>query len=292
MVNSGGKTEAVYALFKLSWSQFECAPDQLDAKQKREAARLIANQMEIERAVLSSDMCQGVIISEGQVKKSIEEIMERYENEIAFDHALEQADLTLDFLREGIRRDLLVEATLERVSASVPEVSNAEAELFYYFHPDRFAVKERRTAHHILITVNDDYAENSADQAFARICEIRDRVFKKRSRFKEQAQKHSECPTALHGGKIGEVERGQLYPELDEVLFTLPAGQISEPVQSSIGFHLLYCTEVNPPRTVPLEEVMPKLKASLRDRQQAIYQRQWIKEQLTHQTEMPQVVNS
>ncbi len=292
MVNSDAKTEAVYALFKLSWSQFECAPEQLDAKQKKEAAGLIANQLEIERAVLSSEMSQGVVISAGQVKRSIEEIMARYESEIAFDHALEQADLTLDFLREGIRRDLLVEATLERVSASVPEVSNAEAELFYYFHPDRFAVKERRTAHHILITVNDDYAENSADQAFARICEIRDRVFKKRSRFKEQAQKHSECPTALHGGKIGEVERGQLYPELDEVLFTLPAGQISEPVQSSIGYHLLYCTEISPPRTVPLEEVMPKLKASLRDRQQAIYQRQWIKEQLTHQTEMPQVVNS
>ena len=67
MVNSGDRIEAMYALFKLSWSQFDCAPEQLNAKQKSEAASLIANQMEIERAVLGSDQCQGVVISEGQV---------------------------------------------------------------------------------------------------------------------------------------------------------------------------------------------------------------------------------
>ncbi|SER00860.1 peptidyl-prolyl cis-trans isomerase C [Amphritea atlantica] len=292
MVNHGDSPEAIYALFKLSWSQFECAPDQLDARQRSEAASLIANQLEIERVILSSDQSQGVVISEGQVKKSLEEIIERYENAAAFEQALEQADLTLALLREGIRRDLLVEATLDRVSASTPEVSDAEAELFYYFHPDKFSVTERRTAHHILITVNDDYDENRADRALARINEIRERVLKKKTRFNEQAQKHSECPTALHGGKIGNVERGQLYPELDDVLFAMQAGEVSEPVLSSIGYHLLYCTGIEQPRKLPLEEVLPKLKASLRDRQQSIYQRQWIKEQLKHQTEMPKAVNS
>ena len=53
MVNSDAKTEAVYALFKLSWSQFECAPDQLDAKQKREAAGLHSNTLATHQSSLS-----------------------------------------------------------------------------------------------------------------------------------------------------------------------------------------------------------------------------------------------
>lgn len=292
MVNVSDKTEAVYALFKLAWSQFDCAPDQLDIQQKSKAASLIANQLEIERAILHSDQNQGIVISEGQIKKSVEEIMQRYDSAIAFEQALEQADLSQAVLKAGIRRDLLVEATLDRVSASTPAVSDAEAELFYFFHPDKFAVKERRTAHHILVTVNDDFEENRADKSLARISEIRDRVLKKKTRFSEQAQKHSECPTALHGGKIGHIEPGQLYPELDEVLFSMQSGEISEPVLSSIGYHLVYCTEIEPPRQLPLSEVLPKLKVSLRDRQQSIYQRQWIKELLKHQTEIPQAVNS
>lgn len=281
-----------YALFKLSWSQFECAPEDLTDFQRKEAASRISNQLGIEYAVLNSDQNQGVVISDRLIAQSVDEITSRYDSYIAFEQALEASNITLEQLKEGIRHDLQVEAVLDRVAAECEEVTDAEAELFYYMHPERFQVKERRTAHHILITVNDDFEENTEQSALKRIHEIRERVCKKNSRFSEQAQKHSECPTAMHGGKIGHVEPGQLYPEIDDVLFTMQLGEISEPVLSPIGYHLIYCVEIEEPRTVPLTEVLPKLKDSLNDRQRSIHQRKWINEQINLQVGMPQLVNS
>ncbi|MGI1670225.1 MAG: nitrogen fixation protein NifM [Neptuniibacter sp.] len=291
-MQSSNNPLSIYALFKLSWSQYECAPESLTDLQKKEVANRISNQLGIEYAVLNSDQNQGVVISERMVNQSIDEITSRYDSYISFEQALEAADLNLNLLKEGVRHDLQVEAVLDRVSAECEEVTNAEVELFYYMHPERFQVKERRTAHHILITINEDFEENQHQSVIARINEIRERICKKKSRFHEQAQKHSECPTALHGGKIGHVEQGQLYPEIDSVLFDMELGEISKPILSPMGYHLIYCDEIEEPRTVPLTEVLPKLKASLTDRQRSIHQRKWINEQLNLQAGMPQLVNS
>ncbi|MDD5462304.1 MAG: peptidylprolyl isomerase [Methylococcales bacterium] len=61
---------------------------------------------------------------------------------------------------------------------------------------------------------------------------------------KELALKHSECPTALQGGVSGIVPRGKLCPELDAALFSIKAGEISEIVESEIGFHLVLCQQI------------------------------------------------
>ena len=70
--------------------------------------------------------------------------------------------------------------------------------------------------------------------------EINAKLQKKPYKFAELALKHSECPTALQGGVLGIVPRGKLYPELDAVLFSIKAGEVSEIVESEIGFHLRF----------------------------------------------------
>jgi len=283
---------AIYALFKLAWSQYGKAPEALSPAEAREAAARVAHQLNIESAILHSDENQGIVVPPGQVEAAVREIRQRFQNEQTFLQALEQAELDLTLLRDGLTRELQVEAVLDRVSADQVQVSNADAELFYYLHPERFRVSEKREVRHILITVNDDFAENSEAHALKRIQTIRERVVKKPERFAEQAQKHSECPTALHGGLIGSVERGKLFVQLDEVLFGMASGEISEPVRSELGFHLLYCGEIQPPRQVPLEEILPRLRQSLEDRQRAQFQRQWIARQLERLNTPAQVVNA
>ncbi|SEF61349.1 nitrogen fixation protein NifM [Marinobacterium lutimaris] len=283
---------AVYALFKLAWSQYECAPSDLTGEQASEAAARVAHQLNIESAILYADENQGIVVPESQVESAVKEIQARFQNYASFIQALEQADLTQELLRQGLRRELQVEAVLDRASLGQVEVSEEDAELFYYLHPERFAVSEKRQVRHILITVNEDYRENGEVEALKRINMIRERVVAKPSRFEEQAQKHSECPTALHGGLVGTVERGKLFPELDAVLFAMKAGEISEPVRSELGFHLLLCGDVEPPRQVPLAEILPKLRQSLEERQRSQFQRQWIAEQVRRLNTPAKVVNA
>ncbi len=271
---------AVYALFKLAWSQYDRAPADLDEAQQREAAARVAHLLNIESAILYADENQGVVVPPSQLRAALSEIRERFDSDEAYLNALAQAQLSPELLEQGLIRELHVEAVLERVTAGQVVVTDADAELFYYLHPERFAVTEKREARHILVTVNDAYEENSEQEALRRIELIRQRLQKKPERFEEQAQKHSECPTAMHGGLIGRVERGKLYPELEEVLFGLRSGEISAVVRSPLGFHLIACGEIEEPRQVPLEEILPKLRQSLEQRQRSQFQRQWIAEQL------------
>lgn len=60
--------------------------------------------------------------------------------------------------------------------------------------------------------------------------------------FETLAQEYSKCPSGRQGGDLGYFERGQMVPEFDQAAFSLPVGQISEPVQTQFGWHLIKVT--------------------------------------------------
>src|SRR6185369_9759600 len=104
---------------------------------------------------------------------------------------------------------------LERVSSRAATVSEMDVQLHYHLRSEQFRQPERRRAAHILITINPDFPENTPEQALRRASEIRKRLLKDPKRFSEQALKHSECPTAMNAGILGDFTRGQLFPALE-----------------------------------------------------------------------------
>ena len=62
------------------------------------------------------------------------------------------------------------------------------------------------------------------------------------SDFSEAAMKHSNCPSGLQGGDLGEFGPGQMVPEFDEVVFSAGINQVQGPVKTQFGFHLLEVT--------------------------------------------------
>lgn len=58
--------------------------------------------------------------------------------------------------------------------------------------------------------------------------------------FAEMAKKHSQCPSGKQGGELGEFGQGDMVPEFDRVIFSdMPIGQVSEPVKTQFGYHLI-----------------------------------------------------
>lgn len=58
--------------------------------------------------------------------------------------------------------------------------------------------------------------------------------------FGDLAKQHSQCPSGRQGGDLGEFSKGDMVPEFDSVVFSdLPVGQVSEPVKTQFGYHLL-----------------------------------------------------
>ncbi|XVJ52394.1 MAG: peptidylprolyl isomerase [Vampirovibrio sp.] len=62
--------------------------------------------------------------------------------------------------------------------------------------------------------------------------------------FEEVAKVVSKCPSGRNGGDLGFFGRGRMVPEFDQAAFTQPVGEISEPIQTQFGYHLLVVTEI------------------------------------------------
>ncbi|MBS1960427.1 MAG: peptidylprolyl isomerase [Bdellovibrionales bacterium] len=61
--------------------------------------------------------------------------------------------------------------------------------------------------------------------------------------FEQLAQDFSKCPSGKRGGALGEFGRGQMVKPFEEAAFNLQPGQVSEPVQTQFGYHLIKRTK-------------------------------------------------
>ncbi|MDD3150536.1 MAG: peptidylprolyl isomerase [Candidatus Gastranaerophilales bacterium] len=62
--------------------------------------------------------------------------------------------------------------------------------------------------------------------------------------FAQVAKEVSKCPSGQNGGDLGYFGRGQMVPEFDKAAFELPVGQVSEPIQTQFGWHLILVTDI------------------------------------------------
>ena len=60
--------------------------------------------------------------------------------------------------------------------------------------------------------------------------------------FVDLAQAHSKCPSGQRGGDLGEFGAGQMVPPFESATFSTPVGEVSEPVQTQFGYHLIHRT--------------------------------------------------
>lgn len=265
-----------YTLLRASLSLFKKPTDDLDEEQLQQAQRQARNEYEIENRVLRSSEAAGVIITGHEIDLAFSEICERFEDEEAFTRALAANGLTEITLRAALARQCKVNAVLERVAVRSPRVNEVEIGIFYHLHPEKFRLPEKRTARHLLISINPDYPENTREQAYRRIEELAKVLSRKPNKFADLALKHSECPTALNGGALGTVIKGQLYPELDGALFALKENEISGVVETEIGFHLIQCLKITRAETLSLKKATPKIKQMMQERYRRICQRAWL----------------
>lgn len=138
-----------------------------------------------------------------------------------FEMALLQYQMTEESFRESLKLDLLI----EKSATADMEVTDEEVQEYY----DNF--KPEINARHILV---EDEAK--AKEVIAKLNEGGD--------FAELAKEYSTDPgSAENGGELGWFGAGAMVPEFEEAAYALEVNKVSEPVQSSFGYHIIQVTE-------------------------------------------------
>jgi peptidyl-prolyl cis-trans isomerase SurA len=134
-------------------------------------------------------------------------------------------------------------------------------------------VVEQTRARHILIKVNEIVSESEAK---ARIERIRDRL-ETGAKFEEQAKLNSEDASSVKGGDLGWLSPGDTVPDFESVMTKLKIGEISQPVRTQFGWHII---QVNERRTqdITAERQRDQARIALRQRKSDEVFQEWLRQ--------------
>lgn len=166
---------------------------------------------------------------------------------------------------ERVKVDYVVLST--DALASQVQLEPDEAQRAYEGRRSQFQVPEARQASHILIAVDPSAGAEARQKAKAQADEIHKQLVDKPERFAELAKKYSNDPgSAAMGGDLGLISRGAMkdVPEFEAALFKLKEGEISAPVESKHGYHIIRLTKLQPAQGKSFEQVRGEIEQELK----------------------------
>jgi peptidyl-prolyl cis-trans isomerase SurA len=206
---------------------------------------------------------QGISAREEEIDRYIEEVRTRNGmDENAFQQALAGKGLTVEAYRTKVRGEIEKAQLVNREIRQRVNVSPEEIRRHYDAHLADYATQERVKVRHILFAVDGGADEDTVARARAKAEEVREMVRDGRD-FGDLARQFSDAPGAERGGELGTFTRGEMESQLDEVVFRLKPGEVSEPVRTSAGFLLLRLDERVAGGHRPLTEVSDKIREQL-----------------------------
>jgi peptidyl-prolyl cis-trans isomerase D len=133
---------------------------------------------------------------------------------------------------------------------------------YYESNLDEFKTPKTVEARHILIKVDQNADPQQVESARKKAEEIF-KLAKQGQDFAELARKYSEGPTRTKGGYLGTFRREEMVKPFSDKAFSMNAGEISEPVRTPFGWHIIKVEKVNPAKTLTLEEAEADIRKKL-----------------------------
>lgn len=156
-----------------------------------------------------------------------------------------------------------VELNLDDIAGKL-EVKEDELRAFYESERDLYTRKERRKVSHILAAIDAKDGDKGEPAALEKIKQAQNRLATGEE-FATVAEKLSDDKVSgKQGGNIGLINPGELDPEFEKAAFALELAQVSNPVKTSFGYHLIKLTELEPGEVKPFETVKSEVEKAYR----------------------------
>jgi len=191
------------------------------------------------RLMLQEALRQEIKVDGLEVLKRYNSFRDRFPSDGQFRASLAEAGLSEEQLKRKIREQLLVKRLVETKVQSRIVVSPQDVARELSAHPELAKPGARVRLSHILVRVNEQRDEAKAR---ALITKLREQLAGGGD-FAKLAKQHSEEPHGRDGGDMGWVAADDLLPALSEAVTALKPGELSAPIQTPLGFHLVRVEE-------------------------------------------------
>lgn len=200
-----------------------------------------------------------------------EEVERRYRMELAriggkerLSAALSCINMDIRDLKKNIFRNLVINHYLDKAVYSRIHVSPAAIEPFYSANLEMYRVARAAHVNQIFIRVKTWKDKSEVHSALSRARLIHNEA-EKGSDFASLARKYSQDPAAgATAGDMGLIQEGNLHNSIEKIIFSLPEGGISPPVETRGGFRIFKVVSYRPSAYRPLNEVRDEIVAKLR----------------------------
>lgn len=205
---------------------------------------------------------QDITISNDAVKEEYQTMIASYGGEEAFLQQLETSGSTVEDVKKDLETNLKIEKLLE------PEIKISEDEMKIYFDENKesFAEPEQVKASHILVE----------DAAKAK--EVKEKL-DGGADFTEIAKEYStDTSNSENGGDLGYFAKGEMVAEFEEAAFAMKEGEISEPVKTELGYHIIKFADKKAAADAVFEDKKEEIKETLFDQKMQTAYTAWLQE--------------
>lgn len=218
-------------------------------------------------------------VSEKEIEKAVAGILRQNKTTTArLRSFLSSQGMTMEEYREELRKKLLARK-VENMEVGV-RVSVVDQEIADYYdaHSDDYREAEKRTVRQIFFPVNKAASAAEIEAQRKKADFAYEEATKPGADFPRLAEKHSEGPAQSRGGALGSVKKGEVFPELEQLIFSTAKGETSKPTRTRVGFHVIHVDEVKPGTMITLDRVSGKIRNKLFNEKFTKRRREWITE--------------
>jgi parvulin-like peptidyl-prolyl isomerase len=182
-----------------------------------------------------------------------------------FQAELKKQNVTLEQVKRDIRAKLVQDEIYAKVTGDV-KVTDKEVRDYYDKNKSQYGNPVSRTVRHILVE-----KKARADELYAQL--------KAGASFAALAKKNSKDPgSAAQGGKLT-VSKGQTVPEFDKLAFTMKNNELSEPVKTQYGWHIILAvSDIKPATVTPFEKVKEQIRQQLLEAKKGETMTKWVED--------------
>ncbi len=182
---------------------------------------------------------------DGRAKLIDELIMHELMYSDAVENNLESEEEFIEVFN-NMKKSMLQQYNLRKMFNEIT-ISDEEVKAFYDENKGLYNRPEMVKASHILV--------DSEEKANDILEDITDGLS-----FEDAAKEFSSCPSKQEGGALGQFGKGQMVKEFEDAAFTMRVGEISAPIKTQFGYHIIKLTEHLPARSAEFEEVYQEVK--------------------------------